>query len=307
MRALLPRAGRPVIGPVFDVSFAHATVKPAQLVAADASGVIGYVDSGPGSDPRKLVTRPEAEAFRAAGLAVGLVHERTASWRSWNSTAANAGADALGAPATTAIYYAADTDLSPGEYSAVAGTLGLMGGRPRGIYGESGLVQYCLDHGAARFGWVAAASAWSHDPAPSAHLRQLVGNTIPGTDRNVVQRPEWGQWSTDLPGETVMLTMVTPPPGHAHAPEVWLADGNQATWVASGDQIHLYQFLGIPGPTQIGGPWFDDLALLPTSASRAAGIVDNFPAASPGGGASAQAVAAAVLTGLTQHPLTPKA
>lgn len=197
-------------GEVYDVSFDHSAVKPAQLVAVGAAGVIGYV----GSDPRKCITRPEVDAFNAAGLAVATVHENTTSWRTWNGAAANRACDALGQPADRPIYYADDESETPGAHPAIAAALAAQPGpRPKGFYGPAAAVEYMLEHGAATHGWLTSATSWDPGPAPLACLRQLYAGqehtphgivqrpTIPGTDTNIVLLPDWGQWPlTSSPG-----------------------------------------------------------------------------------------------------------
>lgn len=202
-------------GEVYDVSFDHAVVKPAQYRAAGGIGVIGYV----GGDPKKCVTRPEVDAFHAAGLVVATVHERTASWTSWDGKAANAAADLLGQPLDRPIYFASDTDIAPGDYPKVSARLASEPGpRPKGIYGESGLVEFCLDAGTATHGWLTSATSWSSAPAPRACLRQLYAGkeytargvvqhpVIPGTDTNLVLLEDWGQWPiASTPGDDDMI------------------------------------------------------------------------------------------------------
>lgn len=178
---------------VFDYSFARPPV--AALVDAGGVGVARYLST---VDHTKNLTPSERDALHAAGLAISLVFEDGAHWSTWKPGAANMMADALGWPLDRPIYFAADTDLSTADYLAVSSALFAGGGhRPRGIYGESGLVDFCLRSGAAQFGWIAASTSWSHVPAPGACLVQRVGSPVPGTDRNDVLKPDWGGW---LPG-----------------------------------------------------------------------------------------------------------
>lgn len=202
-------------GEVYDVSFDHDTLTPGQLVAVGAAGVIGYV----GGDPRKCITRSEVDAFHAAGLAVATVHENTASWTSWNGAAANAAADQLGQPTDRPIFFASDQDILTGDYPKVSARLAAEPGpRPKGIYGESGLVEFCLEQGSATHGWLTSATAWSSAPAPRACLRQLFAGkeytaggvvqhpVIGGTDTNLVLLQDWGQWPIgSTPGDDDMI------------------------------------------------------------------------------------------------------
>lgn len=182
-------------GFVYDWSFQAPA--PAALVAAGAAGYVGYVST---VDHRKNLTLELVRDLAGHGLAGALVHENGTGYQSWNPAGANDLADALGWPRDRPIYYTEDTDIDPGVYPAVYAALELAAhvGRPAGIYGESGLVQYANDRGVA-FGWIAASSAWSHTPAPAAALRQLVGSPIAGTDRNDMLRVDYGQHPAPKP------------------------------------------------------------------------------------------------------------
>lgn len=259
-------------GEVYDVSFAHAGLGADLLVRSGAAGVIGYLSA----DPRKNMTRADVDRWHGAGLAVAAVHENTADWHTWDPAGANALAALLGLPDWRPIYYAVDTDVDPGDHAEIADRLAAMPGRPRGIYGPSALVEYCLDRGAAGWGWLTAATAWDPGPAPRACLRQLAGRSpLPGTDQNIVQSTDWGQWPAE--GGTVApqpATMVTRKGGpmDPHHGEVWLAEGVTATWVPDEAAVTRNQFLGIGGPVEIDAGWFDSLALLPTPSSIAARV-----------------------------------
>lgn len=274
------------MGDVYDFSFERPSAQ--RLVDVGALGAIGYVSR----DPRKNLDRSYVDELIGRGLKVAVVHENTASWETWDGAGANRQCDALGMPDDRPLYYAADTDVSPDQYARIGAKLLAQPGRPKGIYGESGLVEFCLENGLAQVGWLTSASSWSHDPAPKAALRQLVGHTtISGTDKNVVLADDWGQWPLDhhapSPGGTVaQLTLVMPPnvyepylldgktkhpkagQPHPHAGQVFIVEGLTATHVSSPSMIDVYRYIGAVDSTghvePIHSEWFGNLSILPT-------------------------------------------
>lgn len=183
------------MGDVYDYSWARPSAD--SIKAAGGTGVIRYL----GHDRTgKCITLDEYEQLKAAGLEVGLV------WELWATRAkegydagaadardANLQADMLGYPTDAAIYYACDThaigSLTAAYYFAGVAS---VPGRPVGFYGGDDPGLALLDRGIVTYFWQAGAKSWSHEyPNPSAHLVQLVGTPVPGTDRNIAQAP-WG-------------------------------------------------------------------------------------------------------------------
>jgi hypothetical protein len=120
--------------------------------------------------PAKNLSPGERDALHAAGLAVGLVWETTASRTLGGYAAgradgfeANRQADALGYPKDRAVFYAVDFDATVDQ---VAGSIadyfrGVtdLGGRPAGVYGSYRVIEGIVGGGRARWGWQCA--AWS--------------------------------------------------------------------------------------------------------------------------------------------------
>lgn len=193
------------------VDYSFARPDPDSLKFAGYVGVMRYLAPDVGSMRGKILRADELGRLHAAGLAVGLVWEAGATRSSWNGVEANKQADALGFPVDRPIYFACDSDVPDAQWDAVGVCLdALSGPRPKGIYGGAGLVQAMLDRGHATFGWVSGARSWDHGhKAPGAHLQQLVGAPISGTDENVVLQPDFGQWPAPTPSEEDFMPALT--------------------------------------------------------------------------------------------------
>lgn len=300
---------------VLDWSFSRPNLHAVKAMGYEAAG--RYLAPDNAATHGKIIFKPEYDAILAVGMGVFLVWEQTVSDASWNAPMANQQADALGFPKDRPIYYAVDTDVPVSEYARISAKLGSLPGRPKGIYAEHGLVQRCLSDGTAKYGWLTSATAWSRDAAPDAHLRQLVSNLVPGADENIILKDDYGQHpapdsSTPPEDDDMPMTMVTPqdyPDGkpHKHKGEVWCVSGVSATWVSSPAMVGVYNYIGVGGPIPISAEWFDNLCLLPSEINPQNHSFDQLPGGGGGGGdgASPAEVAAAVLAGLTAHPLKP--
>lgn len=188
---------------IVDSSFVHED--PAQVRSLGYQAMLRYLAVDNASTHRKIVTVEEARAIWAAGLALVLAYEYGATSDTWNGDVARAEADALGWPTDRPIYWCEDRYVPPSLYDTIAARLDDHGGRsrrPRGIYGGAQLVQAMLDGGHAQFGLIASALSWSHAKnideaiaaAPGAHLMQLVGSPLDGTDESLVLKADYGQW-----------------------------------------------------------------------------------------------------------------
>jgi hypothetical protein len=51
---------------------------------------------------------------------------------------------------------------------------------------------------------------------------------------------------------------------HPYKGAIFLLDGNTATHVASPHMVNVNNFLGVAGPSDLDGDWFDEYAVLPT-------------------------------------------
>jgi hypothetical protein len=195
---------------VYDYSWARPD--PAVL----DEGVIRYVCTG--SQRGKRLEVDELGRLHAAGKPVGLVFENTADASTWDGAEAVRLRAALGFPEHRPIYFAQDQNVAESDYQRIADLLNATGVpvEQRGLYAGAPLVQWCIDNGAAAWGWIAGALSWSMAPpysveravamAPSAHLIQLVGTDVPGTDMNTVLKADWGGWHPDQPQEDPMPT-----------------------------------------------------------------------------------------------------
>jgi Domain of unknown function (DUF1906) len=123
------------------LDYAWAQVPPAAVKAAGFSFAARYLSH----DPSKNLTRPEADALLAAGVAIVVVWEDTAQGAlrghagGWaDAVAADAQARACGLPGAF-IYFAADWDAATGQQAAINdyldGCATVIGHARTGLYG----------------------------------------------------------------------------------------------------------------------------------------------------------------------------
>lgn len=168
---------------------------------------------GPGSQA-KHATHEECALLAAAGLSiVSLVEgaERSAmyghSMGVTHARMADAAAQSAGMPKTRPLYASIDWDASSTELVTVGeyldGFASVVGRQRTGVYGGIRTVQWCHDHGKAK--WYFQTYAWSHGTwYPRAHLRQYRnGQSVCGGDVDLCQsiKADFGGW---VPGrETI--------------------------------------------------------------------------------------------------------
>jgi hypothetical protein len=186
------------------VDYAWSHPSPASLKAAGKRFAARYSST----DPDKDLTRPEADALAAQGIASVLVRESTAqragAGRAAGITDAQAAlktAAACGMPAGRPLYFAVDYDADPTKvvpyFQGVASVIGLA---RVGVYGGYDVVRYLLDHGLAQWAW--QTRAWSAGRwDPRAHIRQGATQTIGGVscDLNTATTTDYGQWTPRTP------------------------------------------------------------------------------------------------------------
>lgn len=183
---------------VYDYSWSRPN--PAML----GEGVIRYACQGPQGGKR--LEADELATLHAAGLPVGHVGENTADPSSWTFQEFWSQHVNLGFPPDRPLYLAADEYIDPSHYGWIGDLLDncVIPLQARGVYGGAPFVQWCIDNHHATWGWIASALSWSMPPpysiqkaielAPSAHLIQLVGTDVAGTDANKILKPDWGGW-----------------------------------------------------------------------------------------------------------------
>lgn len=227
------------------VDYSFARPDPAALAAQGFVGVARYLAWLPNS---KAIDQAELDRLHAAGLAVCFVWEVGTDWTTWDGADADRQLAALGVPASVPVYWAVDKDVPDGNYGLVGSLLdGVNSARPRGIYGGSGLVQYQLDHGHARYGWIAGATSWGHgEAAPGAQLLQRVGGAPAGCDVDDVRAADWGQYAPGItavpasdPGEDEPMMFIVK--GDASG-EWWLTDFLTKRWCPSVGDAGLVVF-----------------------------------------------------------------
>lgn len=148
------------------VDYSFARPDPGTIKAAGYDFAVRYL----GSDPGKRLTIGERDRLHAAGIAVGLVWETSASRTLGGEAAgradaqeANRQADALGFPADRVIFYAVDFDASAGQISGPITSyftgVASARGRTPGVYGSYFVIEYLVGGGLVTCGWQCA--AWS--------------------------------------------------------------------------------------------------------------------------------------------------
>jgi len=207
--------------PVEGVDFANPRPDPAALVAAGKAFVVRYLSPNTAANPAKTLTPGELAGYRAAGLAVCVVWETTASRALAGATAgltdarlAATRAHLLGFPADQPIYFAVDTDVDgPAVAGYFRGVAGVLGVARVGVYGGIKPVSYLFDHGLCTYGW--QTYAWSAGRwDPRAQARQYrngvrVAGIVCDLDRAMAA--DYGQWNpagtTQDRGVTDMTTV----------------------------------------------------------------------------------------------------
>lgn len=215
----------------------------ARAQAAGAGGFVRYL--WPDAWGPKGITVDEYELYKAARAPLAVVWESSAGRASEGYAAGVADAhtagglaNAIGWPTDRPIYYADDQDTpwadAAGYYSGIANA-GVL--RPRGgIYAGVPNIVAALDAGLCGWGWVAAASSWSHgETTDLAALWQQVGEPLGdlgfGYDANIITLADWGQHPAPAP---------TPPPLSKGAAMLELTTAAGQTFLFWTDAGHLY-------------------------------------------------------------------
>lgn len=180
---------------------------PTDLAAAGAHFVCRYLSN----DAGKNLTRAEADALTAAGIAIVCNWESTATRAddggftggAQDARAALTQARACGIPDDRPIYFSVDQDTTVGvNISAYFKGVGSVLPLSRiGVYGSYAVVKGCLDAGLASWGW--QTYAWSRGKWDDrAHIRQVQnGLRVAGADvdLNEAQTDDYGQTPAPTP------------------------------------------------------------------------------------------------------------
>lgn len=196
---------------IIDVS-SNCGSRAGALRAAGVATVIRYY-SRDTTNPAKRLTRAEAEQLAAAGLRIGIVHEGRHGDRAENfdrdcgmadaQYAGRYGADVIGQPAGTTIYFGVDFDASAAQvrdlvipyFQGVAAgfaTLADLPGYAVGVYGSGRTCKAVLDAGLATHAWLAQSRGWAgHDTFLASNqwtMNQALSTTVAGVscDPNTV-------------------------------------------------------------------------------------------------------------------------
>jgi Domain of unknown function (DUF1906) len=153
---------------------------PVTLYDAGYRMVMRYV--GPGSG--KLLTAAEADALHAAGLAIGFNVEGTTDGilggfavGQQHATQAVAHLQSLGVPAPWVLYFAADVDITGGNWPAaqayLQGARSVVSFAECGLYGDSDVITDAHNSQLASAFVLTAASAWDGVAVPTyVNIRQ---------------------------------------------------------------------------------------------------------------------------------------
>jgi hypothetical protein len=194
------------------LDFSSARPSISTIQASGANGVLRYLTPAGGA---KAATKSELDAYRAAGLIVGLIFETTATRALAGRAAGKADAleaakeaAALGYPTSAPIGFAVDFDAQWSQVSDYfQGIADAHIPNPIMAYGSYTVVEAALDAHLASYAWQTA--AWSQGRiSDAAHLYQRNYQTHPvsGTDENVMLHP-LPLWGAPTPqGDDVPLT-----------------------------------------------------------------------------------------------------
>lgn len=169
------------------IDYAWQKPSPAQIAAAGYTGVLRYLSF----DASKNLSPAERDGLLAAGLAIGLVWETTAtragqgySAGQQDVQAAEAQANALGYPAGCPIFYAVDYAAAPAAVVPYFQGVQGLASHPVGVYGSASVIE------AVPATWKWQTVAWSGGRVSSqAHIYQTLDATLPGCDHNRVLQP----------------------------------------------------------------------------------------------------------------------
>jgi hypothetical protein len=241
-----------------DYSFSHPS--PSAVRTAGAAFVARYLAPVNTDTAAKVITAAEAEQLHAAGLAIVLVWEstatRAASGRSAgvaDARAADAQARALGADGVP-LFFAVDFDATSSQLAAsgavrayAEGWASVLGGERSGVYGGYTALSTLMSAGICRYGWQTA--AWSGGRWYSgAQIRQGSAGSIGGhsVDWDTAITSDYGQWEADVALSTTDLQKIahavwtegiaenvpgaTPP---VHQAQTYLVDTYQSTAITN--------------------------------------------------------------------------
>lgn len=173
------------------------TAQLPKLKAAGVKTVFGYLSSINPSGA-KCLTPMRGRAVAAAGMTVGLVHEGWGGVGGRGISAADGARDGaygrktaplLGAPKGACVYFACDTDFSPGEIEALvvpyfkAVRAAFADGFYRvGVYGSGAVCAAVKSAGLADLTWIAGSKGWTGYSAwaAKADMVQTVDANIGG-------------------------------------------------------------------------------------------------------------------------------
>ena len=189
------------------VDYAWARPSPSHLKAEGYSFVARYLSY---DTTGKNLDSGEESALKKAGLSIVLNWEWGAndaldgySRGVQHAKAAEAQANALGAPKDRPIYFSIDFDATPGEQAAIDsyfdGVASVIGKARTGAYGGYYPIKRLFDHGKIKWAW--QTYAWSGGQwDPRAQLRQ-VQNGIEGgqLDKDEAVADDYGQWGQAAP------------------------------------------------------------------------------------------------------------
>lgn len=257
------------------VDFSYSKPDGGLLAGGGFTFLLGYVSN---YAPKNL-TKAQVDAYRAAGLAVGLVWEDGAGKAlqggaagAADGAAAEAQANALGYPTDCVIFFAVDQDTDASAYPAIqayAEQFNLNTNRPVGIYGEADVVDHFVTPGQqpVQYGWQTA--GWSGGRiSAKANLYQRVGHPgwpVPAGvssqafDEDVALYPVplmgWGRGVGPTPPPP-------PPPAPAPTPGPWhdIPMGGVTDLYAQGPQVAADQHDLIDSGFPVGASGADGFA-----------------------------------------------
>jgi hypothetical protein len=152
------------------------------LAGSGVHTVIRYYSRDTGI-PAKRLTRHEAQQFDAAGIRLAIVHEarhgnKISSFSHDSGVldgayARSYGANTIGQPANSAIYFGVDLDTNDAQinnsvlpfFRGVAESFNAANGLPTykiGVYGSGATCAALLDARLAEFAWLAQSTGWRH-------------------------------------------------------------------------------------------------------------------------------------------------
>lgn len=188
--------------------FSYARPSTSALKQAGATFVVRYLSVRNSQTSGKILTKSEADKYRAAGIEIVSNYEWYASRCLEGRAAGIADAKtaaaqhiAAGGPGARPIYFSVDVDTATNQHDEIGdyfrGVASVIGLPRTGVYGEYEIVKYLLDKGLVAYAW--QTYAWSHGLYDERSVLAQDRNGLKlsdgsDVDLDTAHAQDYGQW-----------------------------------------------------------------------------------------------------------------